>query len=177
MGVFHSFTRRFVNNRFKAGEAKFLINTDNLNNVVKDLDSLQQQYDSLISQQSNAAAAVTSGGVFEETYVAGQVLGGNRLVYYDSGKVYYYDQLDTSLWGKLVGFTKASANTDEQVIVVKAGKMNNPGWGLIQNTVYYAGSNGLILSTPPTTNMDIPVGLALDSDNLDINIFEQVLLN
>jgi hypothetical protein len=93
------------------------------------------------------------------------------------GKVFLYDQTDTSLWGKIVGFTKTSAVLNGPVVIVKSGRMVNPGWGLTPDTVYYAGSNGLITATPPSNDMDVPIGLALDANTLEINIYEQVLLN
>ena len=123
-----------------------------------------------------AAAGSGAATTLEEDFVAGANLGGNRLVYILAGVVYHFDYTDISLWGKLLGFTKASATIGSTVTVVKAGKMVNPGWGLTPDTVYYADSNGLITATPPTSNLDIPVGLAIDANTLEINIFEQVIL-
>lgn len=109
-------------------------------------------------------------------YIAGMDLNSNSLVMLQLGTVVYYDTLDPDSYYKLIGFTKTSAKDGTTIDVIEDGLVNNPGWGLIQDAIYYAGSNGTITDIPPTEGTSTLVGVAFDSNNLKINLSEQVVL-
>lgn len=110
----------------------------------------------------------------EETFTAGEILGGQRLVVLISGKVYLFDPTIDSNADRIIGFTKTSAILNGSVVVIKEGIVNS--LSLVQNNTYYGVASGLITSTIPTSGILIRVGIALDSSTLQINKSEPIIL-
>jgi hypothetical protein len=121
---------------------------------------------------SNAGTGSTP--ITNQVYIAGANLGGQRLIMYFGGKVYYYNQTESE-WGKIVGFSKTAVVINNPVEVISSGKVTNVGWGLTPDVIYYAVPNGLISAIPPVSGVSVAVGLALDADSLEVNIFEQIV--
>lgn len=108
-------------------------------------------------------------------YTAGGNLGMNRLVMLSAGRVVYFDPTSSSNWGKLVGFTLTSVTTGNTVFVKQSGVITNMGWGLTQDDLYFATTSGLITPTPPPTGIVVPVGVAVDNNNLQILSLEPII--
>lgn len=110
------------------------------------------------------------------SYVAGTDLNSNSLVMLWRGTVIYYDTTDSDNYYKLLGFTKTSVRAGHLVDIIEDGLVTNPGWGLVQDDTYYAGDGGTITNIPPTSGTSTLVGIAFDSNNLKVNLSEQVVL-
>lgn len=117
----------------------------------------------------------SSGGLVD-TYIAGAVLGGDRVVMLNGGLLYYYDPTVLANYGKIVGISKNAALVGETVKVTELGLHNNPGWGLTPDSIYYATTAGNITITPPTTGITQVVGYSKDANSMVVTIKQQVKL-
>ena len=122
------------------------------------------------------ASGSGSGDSISKIFVAGENLGGHRLVQSIGSQVFYFDASNISGYGKQLGMTSQSAVTGANINVILIGIVNNPGWGLITDSIYYASTNGLITTTIPTSNLDVRIGVAIDSNTLRLEISDQVIL-
>lgn len=107
--------------------------------------------------------------------IAGEVISSGMAVIVRSGKVYKFDPMDESLYGKQIGIAvTSSSNVGEDINVQLDGIVHIPGWGLTPDTLYYIGNNSL-----PTifSNMKLVVvlGVAISSDKLKLNFLTQVI--
>ena len=127
----------------------------------------QQQFWDLIDTALN---------VLTLTFIAGETLGGQRLVYINGGMMYYFDKSYTSFSDKIIGITNQSALAGENIDIVTDGVIVSNGWGLITDSIYYAGTNGIITTTIPTSGVLFKVGKAIDPNTLMIEFSEPIIL-
>jgi hypothetical protein len=112
---------------------------------------------------------------FGESFIAGEILGGQRVVAILSGLVYYFDPSNDSFIGRQLGMTDHAADATALVRVVMGGVMVNSGWGITQNAIYYAGALGTITSTIPTPpGVFQRIGIAVDSDTMKLEFSEPI---
>jgi hypothetical protein len=104
------------------------------------------------------------------TVTASAALSAGRLVTVDENGAAYYDPSDTALYGKAVGITKHAAAAAALIDVVAAGKVDLVGAGYTPGTKFWAGPNGTLVSTAPTSGLIVPVGYAIDADTLFVQI-------
>ena len=124
-------------------------------------------------------AVVNAGGggssQIIESYICGEAIGGQRIVYTNNGKAFYYDANDQTQTGKILGITIQAGALNDPINVVSAGNVVNIGWGLVPNSIYYTTTNGLITnSLPPPPLTFQRVGVAVDSDTLKLEFSEPV---
>lgn len=117
-------------------------------------------------------AVNASGGI----YKAGMILSGHKVVMVSLGEAVYYDPTNDSNIGKHLGITLHAAVAGDDVSVADEGVVNNPGWGLIQDAIYYIAPIGGITSIVPTSGVLQRVGVAIDPDNLKIDFSEPISL-
>ncbi|MFP4528515.1 MAG: hypothetical protein ACLFQX_08200 [Candidatus Kapaibacterium sp.] len=111
------------------------------------------------------------------TFQAGETLGGHKAVYVSGGQAFLADYSDADQAGRIVGMTMHSATAGEDVEVKIAGTLNLQSWGLLPGTVYFLASSGNLTATPPSaTGFIQKIGVARDSNNLEINISYPILL-
>lgn len=108
-------------------------------------------------------------------YIAGEVLGGNKLVYLKNNKVYLASNDNLECFNKLIGITRNAAIVNGEVRVAKNNIMYLSGWGLEVDKVYYLGLNGAITSTQPATGITQTIGIAKNSNELEIKISLPIL--
>lgn len=108
-------------------------------------------------------------------YKTGETISGQSAVMLKDGLAYKFNQSSEVNFGKIIGITRTAASFGYNVDVVYEGKINNPGWGLITNSIYYAGDNGSISTTVPSIGVIVRVGIAIDSDNLDVALGEEII--
>lgn len=106
-----------------------------------------------------------------ETYqcTAGENLSGNRVVYIESGKAYYFDPSKTALYGRCLGITTGAALQDATVTVQMAGVMNWAGTPLTPGALYYAGASGQLTTNTSGLVVVQRVGHAIAINKLKIN--------
>lgn len=113
--------------------------------------------------------------VIDCVYVCGENLSGHRVVYIKDNMAYYADNTLPDSIGKVIGLTTQASTIGQTVIIRKIGVIENTGWGLTPNATYYLGTNGAISTTIGNGIYSQAIGFAVDSDNLEINIYNPTL--
>jgi hypothetical protein len=116
-----------------------------------------------------------SSNIFQT--VAGETLSGNRVVYIEDGKAFYYDPFNVALYGKCLGITTGAALENTQVSVQLSGVMNWTAAPLTPGSLYYVGDAGQLTTDPPVGGLTIlqRVGYAIAADKLKINFDLNIL--
>ena len=130
-----------------------------------------------IENVSNLAyeSSVKKYGQLISTYTAGQTLGGQRVVMVSGGKAFYFNPLNDLNIGKVLGITNQSATLNSQIDVVTGGSVVDIGWGLITDSIYYAGFNGTITTMLPISPFVFQrIGVATDANTLKLEFSEPV---
>jgi hypothetical protein len=100
--------------------------------------------------------------------IAGENLSGNRAVYINNGKAYYFDPTNPSLYGRCFGITTGAALMNDTVFIQMGGVMNWTAAPLTPNSNYYVEANGVLTNSPNQTVLQ-RVGHAIAPDKLKIN--------
>lgn len=104
-----------------------------------------------------------------ETFVAGEPLGGHRVVYASGSTVRYADGADASTAAQVVGVTTQAADSGTPIIVQRVGRMTEATWAWTPGPVFL-GANGLPTQTTPQSGVYLQIGAALDATTLDVRI-------
>jgi len=117
---------------------------------------------------SSTSGGIAGGGTntpITVSLVAGEALGYPRVVNIISGKAFLFNPL-TAIAGSVVGLTTASVALGAIATIQPKGEFIYPGWGLVTDKVMYAGANGVLSVTPPSSGLVQPIGVALTTDIL-----------
>lgn len=116
------------------------------------------------------------GSTGSDTYtgIAGQNLGGGKLVYLQGGKFYLFDANNVGLADLAFGITKTAATINNPVDVQISGIYNEAGLGLTPDAEYYASITGLLTTTPINTVIT-SIGIALTADKIKIEIQPSII--
>jgi hypothetical protein len=109
-----------------------------------------------------------------EEYTAGEIMSAERVVMLSGGKAYLFDPTDENNYNKAIGFSLNSVIVNDIVTVLKVGNVVG-GLVLVPDTLYYAGPNGTITATPPSTGVIVTVGTALDANTLVVDIQQSII--
>jgi hypothetical protein len=107
--------------------------------------------------------------------IAGQTLSGNRVVYIENDKAFYYDPSNTSLYGRVLGITTNAASVNQPVEVQLIGVMNWSSIPLVAGSLYYAGVSGQLTTNPAGLTVLQRVGHAIATNKLKINFDINIL--
>lgn len=110
------------------------------------------------------------------TFIAGENLGGQRLVIVSGGKVFYFDPTNEDHYNRQIGLTNSAAVTDENVEVILDGIIDGFSGAITQDEIYFADVNGQLTNTTPTSGIDFPIGIAIDGNSMRLFLNEQVIL-
>lgn len=128
----------------------------------------------MINQLIQDALAGGGGANDTLTGIAGEVLGGGKLVYLSAGKFFLYDASNTALADLAFGITKGAAILNASVDVQYIGIFTEVGLGLTPNIEYYAGLTGLLTSTPNNTVIT-SVGIAVNANSIKMEIQPSII--
>ena len=108
--------------------------------------------------------------------VAGESLGGQRVVAIGPGGtvIYANAQLDHSK--KVIGVTTKSVNSGETVTVQTSGVMVDSGWTFTPGATLYLGINSLLSATPPTTGFVKVMGIAVAATEIVLQMQSSIVL-
>lgn len=105
----------------------------------------------------------SAGNSLSAFYEAGEVINAGRAVVAENGKVYKFDPANYLHMRGIVGFTKTSALTGAMVEVVFAGYFEDDGITLSPDAPVFAGTNGVLSSTPPASGIIACVGTSVST--------------
>lgn len=111
--------------------------------------------------------------------VAGEVLGGHRVVTIGAdGLAYYADNATSPVPNGALWVTVGAALAGELVQVVTFGPITEPSWNWIPNRPVFLGTNGMLTQTAPTGpgRFLARVGVARAVDTLHVERFPSVVL-
>ncbi len=128
-------------------------------------------------KQSISSTVINDLTEIVNSFVAGEILGGQRIVMIVGGEAFYYDPTDENNAGRDVGITKGAAIAGAMVEVVSKGIMTGFSGALVQDSIYYVGLLGTLTDTVPTgPGIDMRVGVAVDANTLNVNFSEPCIL-
>lgn len=106
---------------------------------------------------------------------AGTVLSALRVVTERDGSVYLADPLVQADTDFIVGITVTTAQQGAQVVVQRAGTLDDAGWTWIKDLVYL-GANGMLTQTAPVTGAYVVIGSAPSPTRINVDIRQPIYL-
>jgi hypothetical protein len=150
-------TEEDLDKSLKVDGGTVFVNIDN-DTIIKDVNGVL----SSVSKQS------VIRGILAESTPSGS------LVYFNGSSYNKFNASNVSLYDRLVGMTNQSGASGAIVDIITEGVCNQVS-GLSPNTVYYAGNNGVISTSPPIVGLRISVGSALTSDKFNVKIKDSII--
>jgi hypothetical protein len=108
-----------------------------------------------------------------QTFTAGQIINGQKLLMLINGLAYHFDPTVEANFDKVIGFAKNAVLLGESIDVLREGIVDS--LPLVEGNVYYAGPDGAITDTPPSTGIALRVGIAKSDHELVINFSEPII--
>jgi len=106
----------------------------------------------------------------DSVYLAGEVLGGHRVVYVENGKAFYADKENLSNASKQMFLTVNAASTDEAVTLRCLGELSDPSFDFELNKPVVLGNNGILSQVLTTTGFHLEVGKVMSKNKIFIDI-------
>lgn len=106
---------------------------------------------------------------------ASEPINAGRLVKIVSGQAYLFDPMDENNSGLLAGIATKSVLAGQQLPIITSGQFENVGAGYTPNEIYFAGINGIPTTNPSGLKIIQPIGMALDSNKININIQQSII--
>lgn len=111
------------------------------------------------------------GGTDTQNAVALAAVTVARLVSMSGGQAQHLDPSDPTIYGRVFGIALNSAMPGNTVTVQTSGRVSLPGFlTLIPDRLYYAGPDGTLVSTAPTTGVLIYGGWSEASDVIHLDL-------
>ncbi|MCZ7404485.1 MAG: hypothetical protein O8C67_06090 [Candidatus Methanoperedens sp.] len=110
-------------------------------------------------------------------YVAGEALGGQRVVILHSdAKLYYADKNIPADFNRVLGITTDAVVSGDIPTVRCAGKMTEPTWSWDLDKFLYLSTNGLLTQTPPSSGFLLQMGYPLSTTSIMVDIKIPILI-
>lgn len=158
--------------------------------IVGDITQIASVYDTTViifAQETQVVSSGTAGpqgatgavgpqgppgpaGSTSVVAVAGEAVSAGRVLTITPAGAFYFDGDDISQYGYAVGVSANAAVLGDDVTIGLIGPLLLTGIGFTPNARFWAGTNGTLLTTPPVTGMIVPIGYAVDSDTLNIQV-------
>jgi len=122
------------------------------------------------------AIVSTAGASLLNTQVAGEVLGGHRLVNLINGELFYASSDSSSNIGKLYGMTTQAAELGTSCSVLICGDWTEFSWNWDVTKKLYLGTNGVIVQDPPSSGFILNIGLPITSISVSLRIESPIIL-
>lgn len=138
-----------------------------------------EDYSATYSDRSliDKAFALSLSTTISITSIAGVNLSGGRIVYISAGKAYYFDPIDETLAGFILGITKHAALTDDTIDIQLSGVFDEVGLGLIPDRKYFIGVNGSLTTNLSGLKIVQQIGVSLDANKLALNFYSPYITN
>jgi hypothetical protein len=106
----------------------------------------------IIAVGAQGPAGTGGGGSTIETYVAGQDIGGHRVIVTDAdGEAIYADNTIAAHANAATKITLGAALTGDDLTAQLIGRITEPSWNWVVGGTIYVGTNGLMTQTPPVS--------------------------
>lgn len=101
--------------------------------------------------------------------VSGMAISAHRAIVVIGNKVYHFDKDNVTHYNKCIGFSIQSVNINTLVEVAIDGVIDT-GISLLDGALYYAGVDGFLTITAPTTGIVQGVAIAVSTSKLLVKI-------
>ena len=115
-----------------------------------------------------SGTTITSNNKTLSKVILGESVSGGTVVYL-TNVAFKYNQNNTNLYGLITGITNSSGLNGEEISIVTSGECDQLG-GLVPGLQYYAGSNGAVQALVPLIGIVQPVGIAISTTKLIVNL-------
>lgn len=105
--------------------------------------------------------------------IAGENLGGGRVVYLQNGLFFLYDASSEALADMAFGITQGAALVGTSVNIQMTGVFTEVGLGLVAGEVYFAAPAGRLADT--IAHVCTIIGIAVDANNLKMEIQQSII--
>jgi hypothetical protein len=122
------------------------------------------------------AAPGTPAASVAVTYPTATGVGGGRLVGIDNGDVVLIDSSIVATAYLAIGITRGAATPATSVEIITHGPVDDSSWTWNEGLVY-AGLNGLLTQTAPSTGFVLNVGKAISPTRIIVNLQQPYLLS
>jgi hypothetical protein len=108
--------------------------------------------------------------VIDCALIAGESIGGHKIIYEKNKKAYIASIDNLECIGKVIGMSLNAADMNDTINIRRFGNIQNQNWGLTANTNYFLGINGAISTNAGNGLFSQCIGFSADTENLQINI-------
>lgn len=126
-----------------------------------------------IDNNDGGAGPGPSTNFLELTIPAGETISALKLVYEDSGQLFYASNL---LDHRPIGVSLSAGNIGENITVITFGEIDDPSFLFASNETLFLNGIGTISSSPPSAGNLIEIGYGLGSGRIFLNIKQQIVL-
>ena len=142
-----------------------------------DIVSIIEEVDEVFETQEGAQGQPGPAGGVTFTLIAGEDLGGHRIVVVnDSGQAIYADPSNTDHAFRLAGMTTGAVSSAGAATIQGAGEIIEPSWSWTPGIPVFLGPNGTLTQTAPTTGLSIIVAIVLASNKLRLDLYPAIEL-
>lgn len=124
---------------------------------------------------SGPAGPIGPAGENTITYPAGEIIGSPRVVMMVGGELFLFDPTIEANAERFIGVSINAAIIGDPVTAVFAGDLASPG-AFIADAIYYAGPNGTLTSTIPTSGVLVKIGIASTTGNIIVEMSDPVII-
>jgi hypothetical protein len=112
-----------------------------------------------------------AGDMVLTDYLAGEALGGDRVVIVgDDSRLYYADNTNLAHLFRILGVTNGAADPNAQANVRTGGVMAEPTWNWSLDQFIYLGRNGLLTQIIPAIGFLIVVGWPITPTKVMVDV-------
>jgi hypothetical protein len=117
-----------------------------------------------------------SGASSSYTYVAGEILGGHRVIIIDNNLAYYADNTNLSHVNKPIGISNNASISGGNVTVVFYGEMEESSWNWDITKPIWISTNGLLTQTPAISGFSCIIATPITTTKIFIEKQEIFIL-
>jgi len=112
----------------------------------------------------------------DSIYVAGENLGGHRVVYVENGKVYYADKDNFEHINKPLYITITAAGINDAVTLRSFGELADQSFNFTPNKSVYLGNAGFMTQALPVTGFQLELAKVISTNKIFINIKSEIII-
>lgn len=115
--------------------------------------------------------SASSGGVI--TGIAGEALGGHRMVTTDStGKIIHASHATLAHAGRVIGMTTGAAANGATATIQIHGSITEGSWAWTPGSILFLAASGLVTATPPASGFVQVIGYAQSATTIYIQLHQ-----
>lgn len=115
-----------------------------------------------------------SGAATTLTRIAGESIGGHRVVRTQSGAAYYATQSDPDQTAAAIGLTANAADAGGELSIVTSGEITESSWNWTPGSPLYLTGQGQLTHTPPPSGPVRQIAVADSATTIIVSIQPEI---